>query len=72
MTATSRIVNENSTPDVEEIVGWVLEQPVYEDLSPKQLGAMAQEYLEEWEASKGNFNSLEEYLATVEENGDFL
>lgn len=72
LTATSRIVNENSTPDVEEIVGWVLEQPVYEDLSPKQLGAMAQEYLEEWEASKGNFNSLEEYLATVEENGDFL
>ncbi len=57
---------------IEDIVGWVLEQPVYEDLSPEELGALAKDYLEEWKNSKGNFDSLEEYLSTIEERGDFL
>ena len=72
ITVNSRLIKEEISSDMENIEGWVLEQPVYEDLSPEELEALAKDYLEEWEGSKENFNSLEEYLDTVEENGDYL
>ena len=72
ITTNSKLIKEEINSDMENIEGWVLEQPIYEDLSSEELEALTKDYLEEWEGSKENFNSLEEYLDTVEENGDFL
>ena len=72
ITTNSKIIKEDINSDMENIEGWVLEQSIYEDLSPEELEALTKDYLEEWEGSKENFNSLEEYLDTVEENGDYL
>lgn len=65
------ILKEELHSDLEKIENFVYSHPSYENSSPEELKGVINAMTQEWEASKNNYSTIEDYFDELETRGDF-